>query len=115
MNVTRQITIPVVLAVSCLATLLAVLTFFCAIGDYHHYHHLGELPAFSAAFERGLPAAWLFPIFATGFGITIVRRSECSAVALVWYCASTVVIGALWAAATFIALHLMYVRFHHNL
>ena len=115
MNVSRQLIAPVVLAVSCIAALLAAITFFSAIGDYHHYHHLGELPPFSAIFERLLPIAWLLPLLAIVFGIVLARRPERSVVALVWYCATTVIFGGLWAAATFVALHLMYVRFNHNL
>lgn len=98
-----------------LAVLLAVLTYFIAISDYHHYHHLGVLPAFSMVFERFLPAAWLLPSLAIGVGIALLRRSERSVNALVWYCAGVAMVGGVWSATTFIALHLMYVRFHHNL
>jgi hypothetical protein len=114
-SVTRQVIIPVVLAVSFLAALLAALTFFFAIGDYHHYHHLGELPAFSTIFERLLPAAWLLPLLAIGFGIVLARQPDRPAAVLAWYCASTAIIGGLWAASTFVALHLMHVRFRQNL
>jgi hypothetical protein len=114
-NVERSAVIPIVIAASLLAVLLAVLTYFVAICDYHHYQHRGELPAFSVVFERLLPAAWLLPLLTIGIGLFLLRRSERSLAAVVWYLAGVVMVGAVWSAATFVALHLMYVCFHHNL
>ncbi|MCX6899372.1 MAG: hypothetical protein NT105_11800 [Verrucomicrobia bacterium] len=117
-SISRQAVIPITLTITGVSILLAFITYFVGVADYHHYHHLSTqarvpLPAFSAAFESVLPWAWGLPLVAGGFGFALARRTECRVSTLAWYCCGLTILASGWAASTFLALHLMYVCFHH--
>lgn len=110
MTLPRQITVPIVLALSLIALLAAFLTTAKATIAYHSYEHFipkAAMPAFSLVFEPLSPAGWLLPFLTIGAAIPLIRRPQCSAVYLAWYVSAIILLILVWVGATYWAVDLM--------
>ena len=109
MNVSRNVALPIMLTLTFASLLIAALTLFLAVSEFHQFDHLDrEVPGFVGAFRSGYGAAWLLPVLSGGTGVCLLRRPECGVALFTWAVSVITIIICAWAAFAFMALYILH-------
>ena len=110
MNIARNVTMPLMLALVFLSLLVAALTFLTAVSEFHQFDHLGrKMPVFAGTFRSVYAGAWALPVFTGGISIWLLGRSERTVAQFAWAATIITVVMCAWAAFAFFALYTLHV------
>lgn len=117
-TVTRSAVTPIVITLSLASAVLALLVAGVAHAEFHHFEHEAERkgsswPAFTEN-TKAVPFLGLVLVLPTvGFGVHLLRNSECRLTTLLWYGSTVIVAHLLWLVVSFLSAYLLYVKFYH--
>lgn len=117
-SISRSAALPVVVTLSIASVVLALSVASVADSEYCHFE--GEAlekgvgwPSFSEN-TIAVPFLGLLLVFPTiGFGVRLLRNSECRLATLLWYGSAAIVAHLLWLTVSFLSVYLLYVKFNH--
>ena len=114
MNIARNVTIPIMIALMLISLLIAALTVVTAESEFYQFDHVGDMmPHLSGVFRSVYAFAWLLPAIAVGISIWLVRRPERTGAQFAWSVTIITVLTIAWSAFAFVALYLLHVTSYY--
>jgi hypothetical protein len=117
-SISRSAVMPVVVTLSIASVVLALLVASVADSEYSHFEgeaqEKGDVwPSFSKS-TKSVPFLGLLLVFSTiGFGVRLLRNSECRLATLLWYGSVAIIAHLLWLTVSFVSVYVLYLRFYH--